>query len=225
MDYHGIDFDYLASDEKFSNSLAEADYRAVIISDYPSGNFADGQLQVMAGKVKAGAGMLMFGGWDSFVGLDGLYNETHLADVLPVIMASSDDRVNFSGPCIVERHGRHEITDGLPFETNAPAIGGFNLLQAKGEAEVLLTSRRFRVAANDGQIEFEPLDKSPLLVVGKFGRGKTAAFASDAAPHWVGPLMDWGDERIMAKAVGSEEIEVGNWYAELFANMIKWVCG
>ncbi len=31
------------------------------------------------------------------------------------------------------------------------------------------------------------------LVVGQHGRGRTAALATDVAPHWVGGLVDWGD--------------------------------
>jgi hypothetical protein len=51
------------------------------------------------------------------------------------------------------------------------------------------------------------------------------AMATDAAPHWVGGLVDWGESRVEAQADGAEAIEVGNWYAELFSNIIKWNAG
>jgi len=59
------------------------------------------------------------------------------------------------------------------------------------------------------------------LVVGEFGRGRTAALATDVAPHWCGGLVDWGDRRLV-RQVGGGRIEVGNWYAELFRNLLVW---
>ena len=64
-----------------------------------------------------------------------------------------------------------------------------------------------------------------MLVVGQFGRGRSAAFASDAAPHWVGGLVDWGAKRIAAHAKGGGQVEVGNHYAELFARLVRWTMG
>ena len=55
-----------------------------------------------------------------------------------------------------------------------------------------------------------------------FSRGRVAAFATDVAPHWVGGLVDWGDRIITAQAPGANEVEIGNWYAELLANMVGW---
>ena len=51
-------------------------------------------------------------------------------------------------------------------------------------------------------------------MVGRHGYGRTAALATDVAPHWVGGLVDWGDQRITQK-VTEDSIEVGNWYALL----------
>ena len=54
-------------------------------------------------------------------------------------------------------------------------------------------------------------------------RGRTAALATDLAPHWVGGLVDWGDgERVVAQAPGSWPIEVGNFYAQFIANLLTW---
>lgn len=223
MAYAGISFDYLASNQKFKTSLLTDDYKAIIISDYPAAHFSAEQLCSLVVKIENGVGLLMIGGWNSFTGLDGRYNETPLKDVLPVVMADGDDRVNQSGPCLVEKNCEHEIVAGLVFESDTPTIGGFNEFKAKLDSTIILSSQRFTSSYNDGRFKFTAGQSSPLLVVGSFGNGRTAAFASDVAPHWVGPFVDWGDERITAKANDAAQIEVGNWYAEFFVNVIRWV--
>jgi len=221
--YYDVSFDYLASDERFESSLLNNSYKAIIISDYPAANFSEAQISGIVERVKNGTGLLMIGGWESFTGLDGRYNETLLKDVLPVIMQDSDDRINYSGPCLVEKNCEHEIVAGLAFGSDVPVIGGFNEFKAKQGSTTILSSRRFKASYNDGEFKFIKQQTSPLLVAGYYGKGNVIAFASDVAPHWVGPLIDWGDERITARADGAEQIEVGNWYTLLFANMIRWV--
>lgn len=68
------------------------------------------------------------------------------------------------------------------------------------------------------------VDSVPLLVVGTYKQGKTAAFMSDVAPHWAGGLVDWGNERI-TQTVGSGFIEVGNHYANFCRNLVLWTAG
>jgi uncharacterized membrane protein len=72
-----------------------------------------------------------------------------------------------------------------------------------------------------GDFTFSPGAESPLLVVGEHGRGRTAALATDVAPHWVGGLVDWGDQRVVQQ-VGAGFIDVGNWYARFFRNLLVW---
>lgn len=226
MNYHHINFSYLASDQQCSHSLLDGDYTAIIISDYPSRNFSTSQLNSMGDSIGEGLGLLMIGGWESFTGANHEYTETILKDILPVVMSASDDRVNCSGPCLVEKARQHPIVNSLPFEKNTPVIGGFNRLQSKPEGNTILCARRFNVAFIDENFMFEPVEKpDPLLVVGNYGKGRICAFATDTAPHWVGGLVDWGDSRIEAQAPGANRVEVGNSYAELFANMIKWTMG
>ena len=224
MSYYGLGFDYDNSDKKFSDSLFEKDYRLMIVSDYPASNFDAKQIKMVTDKVKDGMGLLMIGGWESFTGAGGDYHNTLFAEVLPVVMKSQDDRVNFSSPCLVVKEQSHEITDSLPFDQNIPVIGGLNAFDVKRNAAVLLSGVEFKAIKNNTKIDFEESRQYPLLVVGDYDLGRTAAFASDVAPHWVGPFVDWGDARIRARADGSETVEVGNWYAEFFANLIKWLC-
>ena len=226
MSFYHISFDYLASDQKFTRSIPINNYAAIIISDYPAGNFLPGQLNSIAEQVSAGLGLLMIGGWDSFTGANHEYTDTILKEVLPVVMQSSDDRVNCSGPCLIEKTCGHKIVNSLPFEKSPPGIGGFNRLAGKPEATTVLLARRFEASRQGNKFTFTPFEEpDPLLVVGSYGKGSICAFATDAAPHWVGGLLDWGDSRVEAQAPGANPIEVGSWYAELFANMVNWTAG
>ncbi|OHB56167.1 MAG: hypothetical protein A2Y12_12355 [Planctomycetes bacterium GWF2_42_9] len=223
MTHYKIGYDYVPNDVKFDESLFQNNYKAIVVSDYPTSNFLKSHLDLIAEKVKNGAGFLMIGGWESFEGLAGKYSNTVLADVLPVEMSSGDDRINCSSPFMVVRNCGHQITDSLPFESNATLIGGLNSLKTKKNGTEILSARKFRAEFQNGKFNFMEMQSFPLLVVGQFGKGNTAAFASDIAPHWIGPMVDWGCDRITAKAPGGIEIEVGNWYAQLFVNIIKWV--
>lgn len=223
MAHYKLDFDYVASDEKFQESLLN-DCKAIIVSDYPAQNFSAVQIELILKKIKNGMGLLMIGGWESFVGSGGRYNKTAFTECLPVEMSDKDDRVNYSGPCVVVKNQNHKILENLPFETNAPMIGGFNKVKTKSTGVEILSAKQYKAEQNNGEIKFSYLQTSPLLVLSDFGKGNVAAFASDAAPHWVGSLVDWGNKRITTKAKGSAEVEVGNWYAQLFINMIRWVC-
>ena len=226
MTHFNMEFDYIPSDRKVSDDMLDKNYKAIIISDYPAHNFTTRQLDIIAQNVSDGMGLMMIGGWESFVGLDGKYNETVLADILPVKMQNSDDRVNCPQPCLIELNTQHQITQNLPFTQCPPCIGGYNLIKAKPSAKTILSARKFNVRFQNKKFIFQPEDNSdPLLVIGNYEKGRTLAFATDVAPHWVGGLVDWGNKRITAQAEkhGAEQIEVGNHYAELFANMINWL--
>lgn len=223
MSFYRIGFDYLPSDQAFSSSLLDNRYQAIIVSDYPAGNFSSDQLNSIADQVSKGMGLLMIGGWESFTGANGEYTDTVLKDVLPVVMNDSDDRINCSQPCLIEKNCQHKIVDSLPFEQTPPGIGGYNHIRCKPTGKTVLSARRFTVSSRQNEFSFTPFEQSdPLLVVGSFGKGRVCAFATDVAPHWVGGLVDWGDQRIKVESPGANPIEIGNWYAELFANMIKW---
>ncbi len=224
MSFHGISFDYRPSDQPAESGLLEWAYRGTVLSDYPAKNFTRLQLEQFAERVRGGAGLLMIGGWESFFGAAGEYADTILADVLPVRMQSSDDRVNCPQPCLIEKKCPHPVVEGLPFETACPAIGGYNRVQTKQGAVEVLSARRFSVKQKSGGYAFTPVgNPEPLLVVGTYGTGRVAAFTSDVAPHWVGGLVDWGERRITACAEGANPIEVGDQYAKLFSQLVRWV--
>lgn len=224
MTHYGLTFEYRNSDGPFDEALLSSEYGLMILSDYPASCFTDDQLAAIAEKVRCGMGLLMIGGWESFTGLGGNYHRTRLAEVLPVRMRSSDDRVNFSSPCLMVKEQDHPMLGSLPFDRCCPAVGGLNAVEVKPGAAVLLSAVPFAASRNDGVFQFRQGSAYPLLVIGEYGRGRTAAFMSDVAPHWVGPFVDWGDCRLKAQADGAWEIEVGNWYAEFLANVIKGLC-
>jgi len=223
MSHHNISFDYLPSDRQFGDTLLNNKYQAVIISDYPAENFSTEQINTIVEQVTAGLGLLMIGGWESFTGDKGQYADTKLSQVLPVIMQSEDDRVNCFAPCLVEKIKEHKILGTLPFEENPPGIGGYNLLKSKPDSDTILLARRFKASYVNGNFAVTSLeDPDPLLIVSSYKQGRVCAFATDAAPHWVGGLVDWGNSRVKAQGPGANPIEVGNWYAALLANMINW---
>ena len=220
MSHFGISYDHIASSARPGDDFTSKKYALYIISDYPASNFTSPQLNHIAERVRAGAGLLMIGGWESFHGQNGNYESTILADVLPVTMQTRDDRMNIAQPCLINKISDHEILNDLPFET-PPGIGGFNRIAPKGGAQTILNSLRFSVTKEGNEFRFARGEEAPLLVVGEYGAGRIAALATDAAPHWVGGFVDWGDGRVK-QAVGEGGIEVGNWYARFFCNLVKW---
>jgi uncharacterized membrane protein len=220
MTHAGLEFDYVPSVESPGDWFTADRYALYVLSDYPAARLSPEQLAYLAGAVRAGSGLAMFGGWESFHGRLGEYHRSPLVDVLPVTMREEDDRRNCAQPCLVEKVAEHPILEGIPFET-PPGIGGFNAFSPKPDATILLTAVEFAVRQSHDQFQFTPKRRSPLLVVGQHGQGRTAALACDVAPHWVGGMVDWGDGRVLVDVAGGF-IDVGNWYARFFANLVTW---
>jgi uncharacterized membrane protein len=132
------------------------------------------RLELIREYVEKGGGFVMIGGYLSFQGYGGAahYRFTPVEDVLPVGLHEGDDRVEKPAgfhPMVVKSH---PITEGLPREW--PILLGYNKVVPKGEMLV-------KAAGDD-----------PLLVVGEYGKGRTAAFTSDCSPHWGSPdFVEW----------------------------------
>jgi len=242
----GIAFDYVPSDEPIAAERLRAGHALYIVSDYPVNGWAAGAMEAVVERVHGGAGLLMIGGWESFHGARGQYPDTPLAEALPVEMARTDDRVNCPQPCVVEPAGEHPITADLPWD-RPPCIGGYNRFTPRRKATVVLRARHVEVTSHGhparGEVPptrasgmgeavvprpaytFAPGDAASLLVLGRHGAGRTAALATDVAPHWVGGLVDWGDARVRARANGADAIEVGSHYAALLTRIVRWALG
>jgi uncharacterized membrane protein len=220
MEHYGLAYDHVASSESPDEEFCRRQYALYVISDYSAARFCAGQMEHLVDCVREGAGLAMFGGWESFHGRLGEYHRTALAEALPVEMGEADDRRNCAQPCLVRKDAEHPIVDGLPWD-RPPGIGGYNAFRPKAGTQVLLSTVQFSVRCEGSEYRFRQQHEAPLLVVGSFGRGRTAALATDVAPHWVGGMVDWGDER-MTQDVADGFIEVGNHYARFFRNLLVW---
>ncbi len=147
------------------------------------------KLLVIREFVACGGGLLMVGGYMSFSGIEGKakYGESPLADVLPVEVRSTDDRLERPEGVAPVSHPDHPVIAGL--DKVWPPLLGWNKVRARAAGRVL--------ASCDGD---------PLLVLGTFGEGRVAAFASDLAPHWAPPcFLAWAG------------------YARLWDQLVTWL--
>jgi len=220
MLHHGLGFDHVPSDVPPPDAFFQEPYALYVVSDYPAARFGQSAMLHASRRVEHGCGLVMLGGWESYFGRLGEYHDSPLAEVLPVSIQRADDRRNYAQPCLIHKVADHPILEGLPWDS-PPGIGGRNAVTPKGDAQTLLASVEFRVRRTSDGWQFSPGEESPLLVVGRHHRGRTAALATDVAPHWVGGLVDWGDRRVVQEVAG-ESVEVGNWYALFFRNLLTW---
>lgn len=190
---------------EFPESAAElAEYDVVVLSDIgyntlaiPPATFAEGtrradRLHLLESYVRAGGGLLMVGGYLSFQGIEAKanYAGTPVEEALPVTLQRHDDRVERAAGVDAETvDGDHPVTDAIDGEW--PDFLGYN-----------------RFTVDDDATELARLDEDPLLVVGPHGDGRSAAFASDCAPHW-----------------GPTEFVEWEHYPTLWASLVRWLAG
>jgi uncharacterized membrane protein len=151
------------------------------------------RLKLIKKFVEDGGGFLMIGGYLSFQGIDGKarYKDTPVEEVLPIKMKSVDDRMEVPEGMYPEIIKEHVITAGL--DKKWPMFLGYNQFTADENGVVLAESRE---------------NNDPFLVAGEFKKGRTAAFASDCAPHW-----------------GSSDFIEWNQYGKLWGQLIDWLSG
>jgi uncharacterized membrane protein len=203
-----LEVDYLPAHlvpPRFPGTPGElAKYGAVILSDIGANSLllapatferseaAPNRLAAVEQYVRDGGGLLMIGGYLSFAGIEGKarYHDTPVEAALPVTVSPHDDRVECpEGIQPVVTEPGHPVLDGVP--PDWPPLLGYNRLAAKSATQVLV-----RCGAD------------PLLTVCRHGAGRSAAFASDCAPHWCPPgFMSWPG------------------YTPLWANLLTWLAG
>ena len=219
-------YDYVPSDEAADASLFESPSRAYVLSDYPAARLSTALQRKLVEHVERGAGLLMIGGWESYHGLGGDWDRTPVAAILPVQIADRDDRMNCDHPAFVRAlDGLHPITRELPWDQRPPLIGGYNRFVPRTGASTLLEVARYAATRQGSHYTLTPCGHDPLLVVSTHGQGRVATLATDVAPHWVGPWVDWGPERAKAQGPGAGEVEFGNLYAQFFRQLIGWTSG
>lgn len=225
MTHFGWSFDYVPSHQEVSRELITAPRSLLILSDYPAAKFDRDLQQIVIDRIQQGLGLLMIGGWESFHGLGGDWDTSVLANVLPVEISHADDRINFDQPALLHPVGWNSRLWDLPWFERPPSIGGLNKFKARPDSIVQLSVTPFRPQYYQDPAELhwhESGDCFPALVTLETGQGRTAAFASDVAPHWVGGFVDWGPTRVMAQAPGANAIEVGSDYARFWRQLLAW---
>ncbi len=125
---------------------------------------------VIRDYVKQGGALIMVGGYMTFAGIEGKgkWYDTSVMEVLPVTLSPQDDRQEHSEGIVPEVVDAHPALQGLPEPW--PCVLGYNKTVAKPEAEVPV-----KVLGD------------PLIAFGRYGKGKSAVFTSDCAPHWAPP--------------------------------------
>ena len=161
-------------------------YDAVVLSDigantlllhpdvWLSGKPVANRLKLLRDWTAEGGGLMMIGGYLSFQGIDGRARWRHTAveEALPVECLPYDDRIEIPEgfrPAIAAPE--HPILRDLP--PSWPLLLGANEVAARDRADCETLARL-------------PDDQGghPLLVVGEWGRGRTATWMSDIGPHW-----------------------------------------
>ncbi len=193
-------------------------YDVMILSDAPSDSLGKKRMEVIKECTKEGMGLGMIGGWESFTGLIGNYKNTPIEEVLPVDCLPKDDRRNISGGLKIIKKKDHPILEGLPW-TDTPTVCGYNVVIPKANSMTLLTLKEILSYGKERVEKLELSDhEDPLLVIGEYKKGNVFALTTDIAPHWVGGLVDWGDDRIRRL-----DAEIGNYYVKFIGQMLHWL--
>ena len=173
MPAHTVQVAFPQTDEEL------AKYDVIVISDIGANTFLlqndtfynmkvlPNALGLIKQFVANGGGLLMIGGYLSFMGIEAKanYKNTLLAQVLPVEMLEGDDRVEApEGVFATPVNAEHATIKGF---SEWPMFLGYTKGFAKHNTETVLN-----------------IGEDPLLVFGQFEKGKTACFMSDCSPHW-----------------------------------------
>jgi uncharacterized membrane protein len=158
--------------------------------EYPLG---PDRCQMVADFVANGGGFIMVGGYLSFAGFNGIarWHDTVIEELLPVTVSPYDDRVEVVAGFRFEVVDlQHPIVAGLDWDSAAFTMCGYNRLTAKPDTHLIARH-----------------NADPFIVTGSYGKGRTAIFASDFAPHWAGDFVRWDG------------------YAQFWTQMFRWLAG
>lgn len=191
--------------EKFPFEMAGLDvYDVIILSDIGSNSLllppevwlhsrtVPNRLKLIRAWVEKGGGLLMIGGYLSFQGIDAKarWRNTPVEDTLPVTCLPYDDRVEMPEGTVAQVvQPDHPVMEGLGGEW--PLLLGVNEVEVRERADVEVIARL-------------PQDQGghPLLVLGRYGDGRTAAWTSDIGPHWLSPAFaEWEGYPVLWKNV------------------------
>lgn len=179
------------------------EFDAIVISDVGSNTFLltptvfsrserePDRLRLIADYVRRGGGLAMVGGYLSFAGIDGKarYGSSALAEVLAVTVLDHDDRIE------LPEGAAPAVAAGIPIDLGDlgdwPPLLGYNRTTPLADATVVAT-----------------VNGDPLICTRQVGRGRSAVFTSDLAPHWATPeFVGWPG------------------YRQMWARLFDWVAG
>lgn len=187
-----------------------ADYDILVFSDVESKNFQldphffdrskfgkepltfPDRVRLTVEALKAGRHMMFLGGWLSFNGEMGKggWGRTRLSEILPVECLPQEDlRETTEGFRARAVKPKHPVLDGINL-ASLPPILGYNIVKPRRGCDVL--------AVWEGS-------KDPMLVAGRFGKGRVLAYTSDPAPHWGCNFVYWDQ------------------YARFWQNAVRWL--
>ncbi len=180
----GIEVHYMPShiaQYEFPQTVEELNqYEAVALSDIGSNTLLLDPVMQLQGVRKAnrlvacreyvrqGGGLVMFGGYLSFAGIENKarYAMTPIAEALPVEILNYDDRMEHPEgiyPNMVLKE--HPVLAGI--EGEWPYFLGYNKLKVKAQAQEIAT-----------------IGGDTFLAGMEYGNGRSFAFASDCTFHW-----------------------------------------
>lgn len=208
----GSDFklDYMTAHEAAEDFPFEIEalkkYDIIILSDIGANTFllssavwtrsetVPNRLRLLKQWVEEGGNLMMIGGYFSFQGIDARakWRKTAVEDVLPVTCFPWDDRIEIPEGAVAELvRPDHPSVAGLTGEW--PPLLGVNEVEVRDNAEVIA-----KLPDDQGG--------HPLLVLGSYGKGRTAAWTSDMSPHWLSPsFCSWEG------------------YGKLWRNILAWL--
>jgi uncharacterized membrane protein len=137
------------------------------------------RLKLLHDWTLAGGSLVMIGGYLSFQGIDGRarWYRTPVERALPVNCLPYDDRIEapegFSAEILLPDH---PTVAGL--EAPWPVLLGANEVILKDGPDIEVVARLP-----------EEQGGHPLLVTGRYGKGRTLVWTSDIGPHWLPPAF------------------------------------
>uniref|UniRef100_A0A7C4LMF8 Putative glutamine amidotransferase domain-containing protein n=1 Tax=Schlesneria paludicola TaxID=360056 RepID=A0A7C4LMF8_9PLAN len=165
-------------------------YDVYLIGDVPADVFGPKLLEMLAERVREGAGFMMLGGLQNFSA--GGYASTPVGDLLPVVLAPAGPSTTPSlqgqlvgpQPMVPTELGLKRFVMQLApaeknrarWETLAPLVGATRLVPKHELVEVWAQTR----------------DGSPLLLAAEVGKARVVAFGGDTTYQWV--LHGQGEE-------------------------------
>lgn len=171
--------------QDLGDALGDGEYDIFIIGDLDADAIGDRQLKELANAVSKGAALVTLGGFQAY-GAGG-YASSPLASVLPIKMDGSRRRNvgarrpdspadQIAGPVQLRLSRRHPITD---LGGDSPAAIWQQLPPQQG-ANRLISPK----VAPGVETLLESPNQEPMLVIGQYGRGRTASLAFDSTYRW-----------------------------------------